>query len=49
MTFIDHWDLRTYCLKEMPSVGEVLEFGVFKAKSINFMAKETLIKSQNQR
>jgi hypothetical protein len=39
MTFIDHWDLRTYCLKEMPSVGEVLEFGVFKAKSINFMAK----------
>jgi len=49
MTFSDHWGLRIYRLNEMLGDGEVLEFGVFKAKSINFMAKETLIKSQNQR
>ena len=49
MTFSDQWGLRIYRLNEMLGDGEVLEFGVFKAKSINFMAKETLIKSQNQR
>jgi len=39
LTFSDHWSLRKYCLKEMPKVGEVMEFGVFKGKSINVMAK----------
>jgi len=39
LTFLNHWDLREYCLKEMPGVGAVMEFGVFKGKSINVMAK----------
>jgi len=38
LTFSNHWDLRGYCLKEMPKVGEILEFGVFKGKSINYLA-----------
>lgn len=42
MTFSDHWGLRAYCLKEMLDDGEILEFGVFKGKSINFMAKYLL-------
>jgi len=40
LTFSNHWDLREYCLSEMPSVGEVMEFGVFKGKSINVLAKK---------
>jgi hypothetical protein len=39
MTFANHWALRSYCLKEIPDVGQIFEFGVFKGKSINFMAK----------
>lgn len=39
LSFTDHWSLRKYCLMEMPDIGEIFEFGVFKAKSINFIAK----------
>jgi hypothetical protein len=44
LTFSDHWELRKYCLQEMPAIGEVIEFGVYKGKSINFIAKHISIK-----
>ncbi len=39
LTFANTFELREHCLREMPSEGEIFEFGVYKGASINEIAK----------
>ena len=48
LTFSDHFELREYCIKNCLKEGMISEFGVFKGKSINFLAKK-LIEQNDKR
>ncbi|MDA8554977.1 class I SAM-dependent methyltransferase [Luminiphilus sp.] len=38
LSFSDHISLREHCIRNAPETGLLLEFGVYKGKSVNFMA-----------
>ena len=46
--FSDHWELRDYCLEHAPKSGKLLEFGVYKGKSINHLARLLSEKSDDR-
>lgn len=38
LTFSDHISLREHCVRNAPESGLLMEFGVYKGKSVSFMA-----------
>ena len=48
LSFYNHLKLREHCIENLPKKGFIFEFGVYKAKSINYFANNLLEKNDHR-